>query len=657
METSLIVSALAVLALAVGVALLFHRLRVPSIVGFLVTGALVGPHGLGLIREPGDVRILSEIGVALLLFTVGIEFSLEKLLAARRVVLVGGVLQVAVTGGVGTLLALAAGAPPPAAIFWGFLLALSSTAIVLRVLDSRGELDSVHGRGVFGVLILQDLAVVPMMLLSHLLVGTGRGSAGELLLSLTLGGAIVTLVVLGARRLVPRLLLAVTRTRDREVFLLSILVLVLLVAGAAAQAGLSLALGAFLAGLVLSESEYGHAALAHMLPFRDVFLSFFFISAGMLLDLGFLTANPGRVLFAAGGVIVGKAALATAAVLFAGLPLRSAALAGLALAQVGEFSFVLADSGRASGLLSAHGFDLFMAISVLTMAAAPFVINGAPALADLLVRSAGGRGRGPDESAGSAVAELRDHLVIVGFGLNGRNLTLAAERGAIPHVILEVDPDTVRDERAAGRPILYGDATQETVLEHAGIGRARVAVIAISDPTATRRVVAIARRLNPALQLIARTRYVQEMAPLVDLGADEVVPEEFETSLEISARVLRRFLVPEPEIEQLAAELRASNYRMLLSPDVPDAPAGRPLPSDSTIRTLRLAPNSQLAGRTLREADLRRVWGITVLAVRRGGSLRSNPDPDMALSAGDVLMVLGPLDRLEALAAACSARD
>jgi CPA2 family monovalent cation:H+ antiporter-2 len=318
-------------------------------------------------------------------------------------------------------------------------------------------------------------------------------------------------------------------------------------------AGLSLALGAFLAGLIISESEYGHHALGNIVPFRDVFTSLFFVSIGMLLDLGFLIKHPDQVALITVAVIIAKTLIATIAVLFLGFPLRTAIIVGLTLCQVGEFSFILAKVGVDYGLLVGDTFQLFLAVAVITMGVTPFIMALAPRVANAALRLPlpaklkTGFSSKSESVSEHKTHELEDHLIIVGYGLSGKNVATAAKTAKIPYVIIEMNPETVRNEKKAGEPIIYGDATHEAVLEHVGIEGARVMVVAISDPTATRGITSVAVRLNPKIHIIARTRFFRETTALRELGANEVIAEEYETSVEIFARVLAKYLVPKEE--------------------------------------------------------------------------------------------------------------
>lgn len=645
MEIALIRDFVSIFSLAIAVLFFCHRVRVPTTVGFILTGVLAGPYALGLVQSVHEVEILAEIGVILLLFTIGVEFSFANLLQIRRSVLIAGPIQVAATCLAGLALAILVGKPCGEAIFIGFLLSLSSTAIVLKLLQERAEVDSPHGRTSLGILIFQDIIIVPMTLFVPLLSGQTENIVASFLALMGKGLVIILLVIFSAKWIVPQLLYQIARTRNRELFLLVIVVICFAVAWFTASAGLSLALGAFLAGLIVSETEYSHQTLGSILPFRDVFSSFFFISIGMLLDVAFLLKHPGLIALLTLGVLLVKSGLAGLAALLLGFPLRTATLIGLALFQVGEFSFILSRVGVAQGLFSGLSYQLFLDVTILTMAATPLVMALAPRAADAILRlplpvRLKTRSYLVQKIEGEAP---KDHLLIIGFGLNGRNLAQAAKTQGIPYMIIEMNPETVRKEKVGGEPIYYGDATQKEVLRHANVQEARIVVVAINDPTATRRITGLVRSLNPRAHIIVRTRYLQELQPLFDLGANNVIPEEFETSVEIFTLVLNKYLVPKEEIERLVSELRANCYMLFrgLSEELEPSKDSKHYLHDLEISTFRLNDRAPLVGKSLAQMELRKKHGITVLTIRRNSQMFPNPEPNMQLQANDLLIVMG----------------
>lgn len=639
-----------ILGLSIGILFLFLRLKMPALIGFFLTGLLAGPHGLGLVKAVHEVEVMAEIGVVLLLFTIGIEFSLNQLLQIKKSVLLGGSLQVLLTTGVTILAARWFGLGAGQSVFLGFLLSLSSTAIVLKLLQERAEVDSPHGRATLGILIFQDIAIVPMMLLTPLLGGSDGHVVPAVLFMLMKGMGVIAFVFIATKWAVPFILFQIVGTKSRELFLFGVLGICLGVAWLTASIGLSLSLGAFLAGLIISESEYNHQALGNVLPFKDIFSGFFFVSIGMLLDVRFLIHHLPWVLLLAAAIVVVKSLLAALAAGTLRFPLRTTLLVGLGLCQVGEFSFVLAEMGNRFGLLAGDHYQLFLAVSILTMTATPFLISVAPRVADTFLKLAG-LSRYPGGMLpvrGIHPPPLSDHLIIVGFGVNGRNLARAARGGQIPYRILEMNPETVREEREKGEPILFGDATQESVLETVGISQARILVIVINDAAAVRRITETARRLNPNIYLIIRTRFLQEVEALYALGADEVIPEEFETAVEIFTRVLKKYLVPQEDIQRLTAEVRSEGYRMFRSPTLTGLTLedlSRHIP-DMDIQTFRVALYAPVIAKTIAELEIRKRYGVSVLAIQRGRDMLVNPDADMRGRPDDRWFVLGSSDQL-----------
>ncbi|NOR48411.1 MAG: potassium transporter KefB, partial [Methanosarcinaceae archaeon] len=621
METSLLNDIIIIFGMAIAILFISHRFRIPSIVGLLLTGMIAGPYGLAVLSSVAEIEVLAEIGIVLLLFTIGMELSLKDMWQIKKAVFLGGSVQVLVTILAAALIATYFGRSPGESIFIGFLLALSSTAIVLKLLQERAEIDSPHGRITLAILIFQDVIIVPMILVTPLLGGASENGGESPLVLLAMAILLIFMVIAGARWIVPQLLYQIVKTRNSELFLLSIIVICFSVALFTYSTGLSLALGAFLAGLIISESEYGHQAIGNILPFRDVFMSFFFISIGMLLDINFFLEQPALIIIIALGVISLKAIIAGLATAVLGYPLRTTIVVSLALVQVGEFSFILSKFGIEYGLLTWDTYQLFLSVSVATMAATPFIISASPNIANSFMRlplpkriKSGLYPIKMDEN--TSKIQLKDHLIIVGFGINGRNVAQAARAAVIPYIAIEMNPDTVLSERSKDELICYGDATQEAVLKHVNINDARVMVLGISDPLATRRIISTARRLSPKIHIIVRTRYLQEMEPLYDLGADEVVPQEFETSVEIFIRVLKKYLIPKDIIETFMAEVRADGYEMFrnLSRESSDFCNLKLNLSDLDVSAIRVEKDSHASGKTLAQIELRKKYGVTMIA-------------------------------------------
>jgi monovalent cation:H+ antiporter-2, CPA2 family len=648
-EFTLLEDLLILLVASIPIAFLANRLRLPVIVAFMVTGIIIGPFGLGLIRDVAAVELLAEIGVVLLLFTIGLEFSLRRMIEMKRMILWGGGLQVLLTTLAVACLGYVLSRSIGQSIFFGFLFALSSTAIVLKSYMDRAEMDTPHGKAAIGILLFQDLCIVPMMLLTPILSGKEGASVGSIFLTLGSSLGAIAVIILTARFIVPRALHHIVRLRSQEVFIIFIVLVSLGTSWITSQFGLSLALGAFIAGLVLSESEYSHQIVADILPFRDVFNSIFFISIGMLLSLGFLLKNLPIVLLWVVGLVIGKALIVLLLMRVLGNSLRIATMAGVGLAQVGEFSFILSKVGVSQSLLSDNDYQKFLAASILSMIITPFLIKGAPRIGYAIQSIFS-----PDSlleltMPGFAPQPLSGHVVIVGYGLNGRNVSRVLRKVKVPFQVLELNPDVVREANNQGEPVHYGDSTRREVLHSAGLERARTLVIAISDAIATRRTVALARELNPDIHIIVRTRYMAELSDLYKLGANEVIPEEFETSIEIFSRVLREYGIARTVIQREVDRIRHEGYQMLMleaEPHIEMSDIAEALGTAST-ETMFIEPASPSIGKTLRELEIRARTGSTVVAVVRDGQSEINPGPNFAFDAEDIVVLFGSPQEIE----------
>jgi len=641
------------LGLAVLVLLVFRRFKLPTIIGFLITGILVGPSALSLVKADHDIEVMAEIGIILLLFIIGLEFSLKTLAAIKKAVLLGGTFQVGLTILVPTVALYFLDFSMAEAVFMGFLLALSSTAIVLKMLSERNEINTPHGKIALAILIFQDIIVVPMMLFTPLIAGEAENVWLSLLYLLIKAIGVILVVIVSARYLVPRLLYIVAKTRNQELFILTIIAICIATAMMTSYVGLSLALGAFMAGLIISESEYSHQAIANVLPFREIFTSIFFISIGMLLDIGFLGAHILPIIGLTAVVLLVKFLIASGAGLILKFPPRTAFTSGLILFQVGEFAFVLSKVGIEYNLLSGETYQYFLAVSIITMAITPFIIPKADWIISKVLNlpiSAPIR-RLSDRMGPSAIeddhTQLEDHLIIIGYGINGRNVARAARFADIPYIIIKLNADTVIAERSKGESILYGDASATHILEHANISMARIVVVAISDPESTKKIISNVRILNQSVYLIIRTRFVKDIEENILLGADEVIPEEFETSIQIFSRVLRRFYVPLDDIQTLISEIRDDNYDFL-RPEDHDLKGIRPsFYSGLNVVALRvLQSNNEIVGKSFSEIDLRNQYGVNVISIRRGDLVIDSITADCKILNDDVLYVAGSADQV-----------
>lgn len=631
-----------------------QRIRLPSILGFLVTGILIGPHGLGLVSESEQIELISEIGVILLLFVIGMELSIKHLVSIKYSVFIGGSLQVGLTVVVAGLIYYLLGNSWEESLFVGFLFSLSSTAIVLKVLQDRNEMSAPQGRNALAILIFQDIIVVPMMLFTPIIAGQSGDITSSILILLLKTAVVVAITIVSARYLVPRLMHSIAKTDSKELFLITTITICFAVAFLTAEAGLSLALGAFLAGLVISESEYSHQATSVILPFRELFTSFFFISVGMLLNLQFFWANIGIVLLVVLIVFVVKSLIASLAIAVLKYPPRTFLLTGLALFQVGEFAFILSKVGIQYNLLSPSTNQYFLAVSIVSMLLTPFVIILSERIAFGVMKfrpiEAWDKKMVASKEQDHSVAtnQLHNHLVIIGYGINGSNLARAAEFSDIPYVAVEMDAETVKAEQKKGVPILYGDARQDHIMEAVNIPKARVVVIAISDPEGTKVVVQNIRMVSQSVHLIVRTRFVKEIPELIALGADDVIPEEFETSIEIFSRTLHYFLIPEDDIGHFAEITRSNNYGLFQNKkSIPRTFRPGKYPEfDITCLKVR-TDNRRIVGKTLSELDVRNQYGINILGLSRKDKLITNSGPDEILLQRDILYVTGKQESID----------
>lgn len=649
MELFLFTDLLILFAISIIILLVGYRFNIPPVVCFLLTGMLAGPHGLAFVQESKDVEMLAQLGIVLLLFGIGMEFSIKKLFQIKRLFFLGGSLQVGLTILFTYILTQLMQLPWKESIFIGCLISMSSTAIVVRLLDQKGESLSPQGKLSISILIFQDLIAIPMILFIPMLSGNMEEKQFQIEWTVfkpfMVGMLILVAVFFSAQRIVPRLLLQVARTRNKDLFLLSVLTLCFGVAWLTSTLGLSLTIGAFLAGLIISESEYSHEAVGHIFPLQTLFISFFFVSIGMLLNIDFFIHHLFTILALATLVIILKIFVTGLTTLMIGLPMRTAILTGLMLSQVGEFSFVLANAGMPFRLLTDYEYQLFLSISLVSLAISPILISFSPKIVSFICSLPLPQKllSGLREQRKSDDRSLSNHVIIVGFGISGKNLARSSKLANIPYTILEMNPDIVREQRTLNEPIYFGDATHLTVLEHSHIHKAKAIAVLVNDPIAARRIVKIARESNPTIYIVVRTRYMREMLLMHKLGADEVIPDELGTSVEIFSRVLKQYYIPDEEIHQLVTEVRADGYKMLRDQQAPLTNLSEVKLNLSNVEmgTFRLHENSPLVGMLLSESNLRKKHGMTVLLIRREKAVISNPSPDTRLLANDVLVVVG----------------
>jgi len=634
------------MGISVPIIIIFHRLGMPTVVGFLATGVIIGPHGFKLITEIGTVELLAQIGVVLLLFTIGLELSFAKLKNVGREAIVGGGLQIIFTTAIVIVIARIFDQPFPHAMLFGFIIAQSSTAIILKILSDKGEIDSSYGRLSMGIVIVQDIAVVPMViLLQHM--GKVEGiTILAIIKTLITASLAVSIILVAAYFLVPRILYQVVRLRNREVFIITALFLCLGIAWLTSKAGLSLAIGAFIAGLVISESEYSHQIVAEVLPFRDVFSSLFFISIGMLLEFNYFLTHLLYIFPMACAIILLKILIIVAIGQMLRYPLRLAVIVGIGLSNIGEFSFVLMKIGGEYGLLNNEMYQTFIAASILTMLAVPFLFEKSQKIAMKFAHIFGAKEIHTIEPAPKG---LSNHVIIAGYGMNGRNTANVLKATGIEYIILDMNADRISKAKKEKHKALFGDISHPEILKKAGVKRARIIVFAISDPVVTRMALKAAKDINPSVYAIARTRYTGEVEALYKLGANQVISEEFETSVEIFARVLGEYHIPTNIIQNQIDLIRYEGYAMLRGLSLPKERLMElsSLFATSITSTFLVTENSPAIGKTLVELDLRKKTGTTIIAIVRGSRAVTSLSADVTINAGDVLVLLGSHAQLD----------
>ncbi|MEI7423690.1 MAG: cation:proton antiporter [Prolixibacteraceae bacterium] len=648
MELSVLKDIVIIFALSSLVNYLFTRIRVPTIIGYLLTGVIVGPKLMGIIKAPQEIELMAEIGVVLLLFMIGMEFSLNHLFKIRRRVFLGGFLQLTLTTLVSTLLVHSYNLNWKAAIFVGFLTALSSTAVVLKILQDRSEITSNYGRTVLGILIFQDIVLVPLMLFTPFLGGGDIDYGGQLGMLALKSVFIIGFLYVGNRWLMPRLLHQIALTRNRELFMMIVLLICLAVALLTYQMGMPLAFGAFLAGLMISESEYSHDAFGNLITFRDTFTSFFFVSIGMLMDLGFVASHPGVVIGAVILVVFLKFVVGSFTAFLLGHTFRGTILVGIALSQVGEFSFILAKLGKDFSILDDYFYQLFLVVAIITMSISPFLIMLGWRIANLLLKLPFPKwiieGLFPLKQID--IPPLQNHLVLIGKDSRAQNLSRMAKFHNLPYVSIIFDPEIARQRQEKGETVVYGDAFNLPILEKAQVANAHVVVISIGKLDILKIIIGRVRLLNKHASIVVRTRHIEDIEELYRIGATHVIPEEFETAIDLFERVMANFLLPRSEIDLAIDRIRNDHYgifleettstRFNISKDIPEM----------EIIPVEVLKNSEMIGKTLIESQLRQLFGITLVALKRDQKVIDHPKPSLVFCEGDVAYFLGKAEQI-----------
>jgi CPA2 family monovalent cation:H+ antiporter-2 len=617
----------AVIAAAAIVAYLSYRMGIVPIVGFLLAGVLIGPHALQLVTDFELIDATAEVGVILLLFTIGIEFSLEKLAKIKNLIFIGGGVQVISATALTAVILFLFGVDWKIGIFGGFLIALSSTAIVLKLLGDKGETNSTPGQVSLGLLIFQDLAVIIMVLLVPILAG-GEGNTSDIFIALGKAVGIILFVLLLARRIMPKILEAVAKTCSPELFLLSIIAICFGTAYLTSLAGVSVSLGAFLAGLIVSESRFSQHAFNEILPLQILFSATFFVSVGMLLDVGFLLSNFLMIFAIVIGVLIVKIITTGISIKALGYRMPVVIAGSLVLAQIGEFSFVLEKAGREIGLTPAGmgeiGSQVFIASTVILMVASPLLaqlgikISNRVAVKETKMMT--------DKMETNLTEEvhpnIQNHIIIAGYGDTAKKIIKIISGTGIPYIITTLSPVSADEAERDGFPVIRGDASKLNTLQYAGIGNAKMLLIADDDPAMVQRICSVARNFNPTLRIVVRTRYLSDVEHLLNKGADKVIPEELESVVQMLKDVLRDYNISEDEIKIHKARLRVGDYKILREESlIESSPVVCSDINSACLETriIKIHEGMQILSKSILDIDFMSEFNLSLKKIKRDG--------------------------------------
>lgn len=649
MDIEILKGIVIVFALSIFVNLIFTRIKVPTVVGYLLTGIIAGPHLLSLAGNKNEIEMLAGIGVVMLLFTIGMEFSLQHLLKIRKIVFVGGFIQVFLTAGIFFLVSYFYEMTWQSRLFVGFLVALSSSALVMKLLQERSEITSNYGRTVLGILIFQDLLLVPLLLFTNLLADNSINIPREIAILTLKVIVIIGLVYVGNRWVLPRILHMIASTRNQELFLMSIFLICFAIALLTSKLGMSLAFGAFLAGLMISESEYSHNVFGNFLPIKDIFASFFFVSIGMLLDISFVYSNLPVVLISVFLVIFFKLIIAGGTGFILGHTLHGTLLIGLSLSQVGEFSFILAKMGFDYKILSDFYYQLFLAVAVITIAITPFLIKFSLPLYRMLITLPL-----PDYLVNGLfplkeieIPDFRNHLVVIGKDASALKLSSMAKENNLRHISIVFDPALAREKMKAGDMVVYGDAVNEPVLKKAHADTADIVVISVGSIIPSMSIIEKVRGLNNDAYILVRSPLMQNIGQLYKAGADQVLPEKLEIAIDMLNRILIRRDVPGKEINRMIRHIRVSNLGVFNRNDTGIKSTILEEFSDIGISKIEVREGSVAEGKSPAGIELRKKSGVTLLAIKRGDLIIEHPVPDTIFHKKDIAYVMGDPHQVE----------
>jgi len=647
MEITILRDIVIIFVLSTFVNLIFTKLRIPTIVGYLLTGIIAGPHLLSLIGNQHNIDVIAEIGIVLLLFSIGLEFSLKHLFKIRKIVFFGGFIQVVITALAFLLISFMYDMNWKSGIFIGFMAALSSSALVLKILQDRSEITSNYGRTVLGILIFQDLMLVPLLLFSDFL-GNKPVDVSEQLFSMVLKTiVIIGFVYAGNKWIFPKLLHVIAKARSQELFMMSIFSICLAIALLTSQMGMSLAFGAFLAGLMVSESEYSHNAFGSLIPFKDLFSSFFFVSVGMLLDLGFVVEYFPLVAFTVVMIIGIKTIVAGGTGFLLGHTFKGTVMVGLALAQVGEFSFILAKIGVDKQIITPFFYQLFLAVAIVTMAVSPFVMKGSKPLADLISKLPLPKFvvNGLFPLAEIEIPLFKNHLVIIGKDSSSIKLSVMARYIKLPYISIIFDPVLAKERQKKGEIVIYGDAINEPILNKAHVGTADVVVISVGSIIASLSIIERVRKINKHVYILVRAKDINDIEQLYKAGADQIFPENFEIAIDLFGRILNKRLMTKKEINLLLAKIRNENYGIFSERDDKNQLSILDQMPNIEISAIEIDDESEVIGKSIADIQLRKAVGVTLVAIKRSGKIIEHPTSKEVFHKGDVVYVLGSFEQ------------
>lgn len=634
-----------ILGFSIPIIYVFNKIKLPSIIGFLITGIIIGPFGLRLIDDTAGIQLMADIGVAFLLFTIGIEIQISRFMKNLSEILLTGGLQILCTFLVGMLIGLAMQLSVSQSIFIGFILAHSSSALILKILKDRSEDDAPQGRIAIGVILFQDMMVVPMMLFIPFLAGVSGPDVTLIVWKLVKSILIIVFILVAARYVVPFVLERLVTMKMRDVLVIAAVVIAMGIAWVTESLGLSLAIGAFLAGLALSDTDFTHQIISDINPIRDVFLSVFFVSFGMILNLNFLAENIIYIVVISFVIVLIKASIVIGLVRLLGYPLRVMLLSGILLSQIGEFSFVLASQGFKNNIINDQIYQTFISASVLTFILTPLLVSGV-----YFFLNRKHPGAVTADATSSQSIDVKNHVIICGMGLNGRNLAKVLKDTAIHYVVIDLNFQNIKKAKAKGdKNTIWGDASSVEILRRANVEAARVMVIAISDRFLAKTCLSNAKALNPHLHIIVRTKYVTDIDDLITLGADDVIPEEFETSIQIFSRVLKMFHIPNSIILAQGNIIRNKSYGVFREVRYTQEAFDQisQILAQGTIETYYVPNGNPIIGQSIRDINLKAESGAMIINIIRDNQTITNPPSDFVLQAADQLILFGSHDAID----------